>query len=220
MEHIEDATRPLISRILKVPRWRARYLAFVKHLATERLSWKHINKEIKSYDALIRDLVKVDDKCLYGLAAYKQCIAANAGASDPNVLATWVKTRRAFLLKHDSLKAKSPVIESVDGSVKQAADARGSVNIRAKLKKSTSRGVRVFAHVAEGRRGRFIEITMHDDGQHDDGRAGDGVFGASMPLESSKKPRFYVEAFSPKTKASSFYPASTERGATVISRAP
>lgn len=210
LEHMNESERPLIERLLQVPRWKARYLAFVRHLATERLEPGRLATTIAAHDKVIEGLVKLDDKSLYGHAAY---VKATGKSEDPNSIQSFAEARRKYLLAHESLKATPPAITSTKPRIRKTGAGRMHIQFTVQLKGKSAQDARVFVHAADGSKGRFNELELHDDGKHNDNQAGDGIFGGTAGPFDKKTCRYYVEAFSPQHQASSFHPASTEKGA-------
>ena len=68
--HHDNPDRPLISRLLSIPRLRNRYLSYVKTLTIEWLDWEKLNPIIQAYRELIQADVEVDDKKLYSYQAF------------------------------------------------------------------------------------------------------------------------------------------------------
>ena len=91
---MDDATKPLRSKLLAVPALRERYLAYVRDIAQKHLDWKTLGPRIQQYQALIADDVKADTRKLYSFEAFK----AETDGGEKS-LKTFVEERRAFLLK-------------------------------------------------------------------------------------------------------------------------
>jgi spore coat protein CotH len=91
---MDDASRPLRSRLLAVPALRARYLAYVREIAEKWLDWKTLEPLVRQYQGLIAEEVKVDTRKLYSWERFQADVA-----EAPNSLKNFVDRRRAFLLK-------------------------------------------------------------------------------------------------------------------------
>jgi hypothetical protein len=91
---VNDASKPLRSKLLAVPALRAKYLAYVREIAEHWLDWKTIGPMIQQYQALIADEVKADTRKLYSYEAFVADVAES-----PNSLKKFVEERRVFLLK-------------------------------------------------------------------------------------------------------------------------
>ena len=88
---LNDTTKPLRSKLLAVPALRARYLAYVRDVATKWLNWERLGPLAEKYQALIAADVKTDTRKLDTFEAF------HAGVTD---LKTFVDARRAFLLTY------------------------------------------------------------------------------------------------------------------------
>ena len=86
---LDDASKPLRSKLLAVPALRERYLTHVRTIATKWLDWNRIGPLAAEYQALIAADVKADTRKLDTFEAFE------AGVED---LKTFVERRRAALL--------------------------------------------------------------------------------------------------------------------------
>ena len=87
---LEDATKPLRSKLLAVPALRERYLSYVRDIATNWLDWQRLGPVAEGYHALIAADVKADTRKLDTYEAFEAGLPA---------LKTFVERRRAALLK-------------------------------------------------------------------------------------------------------------------------
>jgi hypothetical protein len=91
---LDDASKPLRSKLLAVPALRARYVAYVRDIAERRLDWKKLGPLAKSYQAVIADEVRLDTRKLYSTEAFEAGLEGGEGS-----LGRFVEARREFLLK-------------------------------------------------------------------------------------------------------------------------
>ena len=91
---LDDATKPLRSKLLAVPALRERYLAYVRDIAQKHLDWKTLGPRVQQYQALIEQDVKADTRKLYSYEAFKT--ETDGGERS---LKSFVEKRRAYLLK-------------------------------------------------------------------------------------------------------------------------
>lgn len=91
---VDDASKPLRSRLLAVPALRARYLGYVREIADTWLDWRTLEPLVRRYQALIADDVKADTRKLYSFEAFQSGVAGTDQS-----LKSFVDRRRAFLLK-------------------------------------------------------------------------------------------------------------------------
>jgi hypothetical protein len=87
---LDDPTKPLRSKLLAVPALRAKYLGYVKAIATKWLDWNTLGPLATKYQAVIAEDVTVDTRKLDTFEAFQ---------SGVDQLKTFAETRRAFLLK-------------------------------------------------------------------------------------------------------------------------
>ena len=87
---LNDATKPLRSKLLAVPALRERYLGYVRDIATKWLDWQRLGPIAEGYHALIAADVKADTKMLDTYEEFEAGLSA---------LKSFVERRRAVLLK-------------------------------------------------------------------------------------------------------------------------
>ena len=90
---LDDATKPLRSKLLAVPALRAKYLGYVRDIAEKWLNWNKLGPLAAKYQSVIADDVKLDTRKLYATAAFE------TGLTGENSLKTFVDKRREYLLK-------------------------------------------------------------------------------------------------------------------------
>ena len=96
---LNDPTRPLHSHLLAVPGLRARYLNYVRQIATTWLDWAVLSPSATKYQALIADEVRKDTRKLDSYQEFE------AGLT---TLKRFADERRAFLLAYEA-PATAPV---------------------------------------------------------------------------------------------------------------
>jgi hypothetical protein len=92
---LNDTSKPLRAKLLAVPELRARYLAYVKDIATKWLDWKKLGPLAERYQALIAADVKSDPRKLDGFEEF----AADLPGTSPD-FRTFVEQRRAYLMNY------------------------------------------------------------------------------------------------------------------------
>lgn len=108
---LEDSTKPLRSKLLKVPAFRESYLRKVRTIATDWLDWSKLGPVAEKYRALIEKDVEIDTRKLSSNQSFKQAFAAPAqvegearpGRSRPS-LEQFAKQRRDYLLGLPAIK--------------------------------------------------------------------------------------------------------------------
>lgn len=120
---LNDASKPLRSKLLAVPALRERYLQHVRQIAQEWLDWQKLEPLVRQYEHLIDKAVEADTRKLSSYAEFKESLAAGqtpaGGAGEkPGAgpvpgrrhvsLKTFVEQRREYLLNHDEIKKLPP----------------------------------------------------------------------------------------------------------------
>jgi hypothetical protein len=88
---LDDVTKPLRSKLLAVPALRARYLGYVRDIATKWLDWNTLGPLAEKYQAVIAADVKADTRKLDAFEGFESGVVA---------LKTFAERRRAFLLNY------------------------------------------------------------------------------------------------------------------------
>ena len=89
-----DASKPIISKVLAVPALRARYIGFVRDIAERSLDWNAIGPVVAQYRALIAADVARDTRKLYTTDDFLHGTSEDAS---PGTLRAFFEARRAFL---------------------------------------------------------------------------------------------------------------------------
>jgi hypothetical protein len=91
-----DATKPIISKVLAVPALRARFLAYVREIAEKSLDWSVLGPVVKQYRDLIADDVARDTRKLFSTDDF---LFVTADDPSSGTLRSFIEQRRAFILK-------------------------------------------------------------------------------------------------------------------------
>lgn len=100
----QDEGKPLISKLLSVPAWRARYLGYIRHMAENWLDWNNLGPIAKQHHALIADEMKADTRKLSSLEEFQSALEGDTTGRRMS-LKTFADERRAFLLNHPDVKS-------------------------------------------------------------------------------------------------------------------
>jgi spore coat protein CotH len=108
---LDDARKPLRSRLLAVPNLRARYLDHVRAIAEDALDWKKLGPVVATYRALIDKELGADTRKLDSLDDFRKAVAdvaepeAGRGGRRPAMsLRAFADQRREYLLNHPEIK--------------------------------------------------------------------------------------------------------------------
>ena len=91
-----DATKPIVSKVLAVPALRAKYLGYVREIAEKSMDWNAIGPTVKQYRDLIADDVARDTRKLFSTDEFLRTTADEPG---PGTLRSFFEGRREFLLR-------------------------------------------------------------------------------------------------------------------------
>ncbi len=121
---LDDARKPLRSKVLAVPSLRARYLQHVRTIAEESLDWKNLGPVVAQYRSLIAQEIEADTRKLTSFADFQKA-TADVVAKESNdkaktepprrfgpphhsvSLRAFADQRREFLLNHEAVKSAS-----------------------------------------------------------------------------------------------------------------
>lgn len=99
---MNDASKPLRSKLLAVPSLRAVYLAHVREIAEKQLDWKQLGPVVGRYESLIGKEIEADTRKLTSYTAFKQAVSGESPAEGAgrDSLFTFAKERRKYLLEY------------------------------------------------------------------------------------------------------------------------
>jgi len=180
----EDATVPVMCRLMAIPQYRQRYLAHVRTILDSFFTEDRLFAKIDAYQALIEGEVKADPKKLYTSQAFDSGITT---------LKSFIQTRRNSLLADRELNQAAPEIVAVSQEAIQT-DAGQTVIVTARVNDTVAvSGVQLL--VAAGPFARFTEMPMIDEGRQVSEGATVRVFRIELPnYPAGTVLRYYVQA--------------------------
>ncbi len=200
--HAENPMRPVISRLLGIPKWKARYIAHVRTVVDEWLDWEVLEPVIKEYHALIDAEVQKDNKKLYDYSRFEESVDGDRGGRTPS-FKRYVTQRREILLNHPELSKPTPKIVSV--STPENPTSNQPVEITAKLD-NTVAADSVLLYYSTDRHAVFKHTEM--------AKNGDKFVGSIPAFPAETTVYYYVEASAVKTHGTTvFSPARAAFGA-------
>ncbi len=106
---LDDASKPLRSKLLAVPSLRAKYLARVRTIARDWLAWEKLGPVVASYRSVIDEEVLADTRKLMSNDAYKRAVGDDIKGEVPRGRPTtsireFAEKRGRFLLSHPEIK--------------------------------------------------------------------------------------------------------------------
>jgi spore coat protein CotH len=103
---LNDASKPLRSKVLAVPALKAKYLANIKTIAEKHLDWKTLGPVVSQYRSLMEKEVELDTRKVVSTEEFKRATAdepvASGGRGIP--LRTFADQRRKYLLNYTEAK--------------------------------------------------------------------------------------------------------------------
>lgn len=116
---LDDAKKPLRSKLLAVPSLRARYLAHVRTIAEDSLDWKKLGPVVAQYRALVEKEIEADTRKLTSFTAFQKATAdtpvENAAPAESGrgrggmSLREFADRRRVYLLGYKDAKTPAAV---------------------------------------------------------------------------------------------------------------
>ena len=110
---LDDAKKPLRSRLLAVPALRARYLAHVRTIAEDSLDWAKLGPVVAQYRRLIGGEIAADTRKLSSHASFEALTADTPDAGEAPrrgamALRAFAEQRRAYLLSLPEIQRAAP----------------------------------------------------------------------------------------------------------------
>jgi hypothetical protein len=207
---IDDDTKPLIHRLLKVPHLKARYMAHVRTLRDEWLDWDRIEPLVTQYQNLIDNVIKTDTRKHDSYEAFRRSALEDQtgmGSRGPEhriSLKGFVQQRRDYLDNYGALKLTPPIISKVHHSGFNDTNVapQQPTYIHAAVEHPSTKGT-VFLYFSDKKESAFQRVPMKLNGTGE-------YIGAIPPREAGEKIYYYVEARSQQGDSSSFFPRTAE----------
>ena len=111
---LEDAAKPLRSKLLANDRLRTLYLQYVRQIASESLNWDNLGPHVKNAKELIQDSVANDTR---KLMTTEDFVAATSDSPNQDAqsrsLRSFADQRARYLLSHDAIKSLPEKLVSI-----------------------------------------------------------------------------------------------------------
>ena len=104
---LNDATKPLRSRLLAVPSLKQKYLDHVQTIARESLNWKNLAPVVTQYEKLIAPEIEADTRKLSSYADFQQTVSGveqTEGGRPRMSLKRFAELRSNYLLNYPAIK--------------------------------------------------------------------------------------------------------------------
>jgi hypothetical protein len=185
----EKVNYPLLNKILQVPSFRQRYLAYYRTLMSDVLYEQNWTDQINQYDALIKDIVAQEKKKGITFQQYQ---------NEVNNIRNYARIRKTFLNNNAEINVVPPFLSELCYFVHGVkwGNVTNKDEVTVTVKASFSQGIdKVNLYYGIGIDSKHALLEMKDDGQGVDFAANDGIFSASLPPQKSNAlVCFYSEA--------------------------
>lgn len=200
--HADNEMRPVISRLLGIPEWKARYIAHVQTVVDEWLDWNVMEPVIREYHNLIAAEVEKDDKKLYDYTSFEESVDGEGDGRRPS-FKRFITQRQENLRNHPELNKPTPKFISI--STPDNPIHNQSVDITAELDNTVAADSVLL----------YYGIDHHAPFQQTEMTLKSGSYVGSIPAYPVEtKVYYYVEASAVITHGTTtFSPARAEFGA-------
>lgn len=193
--HSNNASKPLVSKLLADPFYKKLYVSHMKTLLEDFFLGSQYEVRAKELQRLITNDMFRDKYKYYEHSQFLSSLTETHGKRSkiPGIVELMSKRTR-FLKKHPEVRGFAPEIEEVSLASREkfARKEVTSFRISATVEKHAKK-VRVYYRFDQD--AEFKYSFMQDDGSHYDGRAGDKVFGLEIkPEDNAKKMEYYIIA--------------------------
>ncbi len=174
LAEFNNAKRPLISKVLRVPLYRKIYLAHVRTIVND---WLANGQWLKEAEAMMKEIdpwVQKDTLKLYSYDAFKKSLDSTLVVGPDKIigLRQLMGPRTKYLTQHPALNKLAPSISTVKHEIQG-----DSVLITAQMKDAENG----WLYYRKNRSFAFQLTPLNDAGENGDTTAGDGIFSALLP---------------------------------------
>jgi hypothetical protein len=202
-----DATYPLISKLLAIPRYKKMYVAHMRTILAENISNDWYLTRAEELQDIIASEVQAEPNPWYTYAQFTTNVSGTvSGMTGAFGIEEVLAGREAYLTAQTDWNLATPVISAI-AHAPAVVPANTSVNMTAGISNATYAylGYRASSGAV------FQKAQMYDDGLHGDGAAGDGTYGVTIFVGAADI-EYYVYAenggaaiFSPVRAEHEFY---------------
>ena len=193
LQHMGDATFPLLSKLLAVPKYKKMYLAHYNTILQEQFVGNGYLPKAQQLRSLITTSVQNDPNKLNSFAAYQfnlnSDVTTNFGLVAPGIT-NLINGRTAFLTALPDFTAVRPVIADILPSVMNPVVGT-QFTMTAQVTNTNSNSVMIGYR--NNLKGVFTKVQMFDDGNHNDGAASDNIYGAAITISNAYM-QYYIYA--------------------------
>jgi len=205
--HVDNATKPLINKLLSVPIYKKMYLNHIRTIVYDNFENGWYEKEAKLLQSKINNDLVRDLNTQYKNADFRKSLTTTIGKRSkiPGIVELMSK-RAKYLKKHSEISIFPPVVEEIMVAEREkfSNETVKDFKISAKIEKRAKRVILYYRYKNDE---PFKEVFMADDGKSNDGKAGDKVFGVTIsPDDNQDKIEYFILA--ENIAAAGFSPAN------------
>lgn len=207
--HADNATKPLISKLLSNPNYKKIYLSHLRTIVYDNFESDWYEKRATQLQAVINMPYfnsPVTDR-EYSYNEFQKALNNTTGKRSkiPGIIELMNKRSR-FLKKHAEVSIFPPSVEDVLVAKREkfSNETVKDFKIQAKVEKRAKRVTLFYRYNSNE---AYREVFMVDDGTHADGEIGDKIFGAIVKAEAGID-RIEYFIFAENAAAASFSPAN------------
>ena len=193
LQHIDDGTFPLVSKLLSIPRYKKMYLAHYNTILQENFTNGSYLPKAQALHALIDAAVQADPNKLNSYSSFVGNLnsdrTTNFGLVAPGIT-NLANGRAAFLSGLSDFTSLKPIFANIT-AVPAIPVVGSSVAITSNVINTNADAV--FLNYRNNYKHSFTKVPMFDDGAHNDGAAGDNVYGASATITNTYM-QYYIYA--------------------------
>jgi hypothetical protein len=184
--HIDNPTKPLISKLLENEWYRKVYLSHVRTIVYEQFSSGKYEQRAKELQNLIQLAVVNDPNKLYTFDDFNRSLTETIGnlSRIPGIVEL-MSARTNFLKRHKDLAALPPAISDTKVLTRSQFSSRrvDTFRVQTKVDRYPKRVKLMYRFSPDE---PFREVAMSDDGQNNDGEANDGIYGVIIAPQSGQ----------------------------------
>jgi len=218
-------SRPLVTRILKVPEYKNRYTKYLSDFMDNEFAFENQEPRIDQLKAMITPAAEAD---FYRSLDWDFSIddfhrsfidsVATVGHHVPYGIKPYIQTRIASARAQLDFVNLPPAFKHVEHFPEHPEPSQPVTITANVVDDGDVRTVRLYFRTPSS---PFLSMIMYDDGNHNDGAANDDLFGAQIPPQDDGTVIYYfIESQDNRLSVSRFPATSPENSFFYISRQP
>jgi hypothetical protein len=211
--HANDASWPMVQKLLSVPRYKKMYLAHMKTMLKENFENEAYYATAENLQSLISSSVQSDQNKFFTYNNFLANLNSDVNNGPPGPMGQSVPgifnlmdERSDYLLGLSDFTKIEPVIAEISLSNSNPV-INETITVNAKISDENE----VYLAFRNEINAPFSKVQMYDDGVHNDGVENDGIYGIELNITSTEI-QYYIYAendnigkFSPQRAEYEFY---------------